>query len=413
MKASTSRLGRVAALFSAAALSTVGLVGIAAPAQAAPLGTLTLNPASGSTAAAPAFASVTTSAACPSGYGQNVGLRVGTAGSTTGGLLGAALGAGGYDTAPVTFSGGQISRSLAQGLAVPTVANGDYDVYVECFGVSTGKHPDRFQTTITVNNGNWQVKGAVQPAAPTTTTLAVDPAGPVEQGTDVTLTATVAPTAAAGSVEFRRGAVAVGTAPVVNGTASITVNTLVAGFNSLTAVFTPAVAADFQPSTSAAVNVQVTVPGGLGAEQEITADVAPGAFSLAVAGGAVALTGGLVGGTATGALNKATVTDLRGTNSGWNLTGQVENFTGPAGATIPANQLGWTPNATKVGQGSGSVAAGAAANPGAGLGDARTLCSAAQGGSAGVFECGAGLTLGIPDTAVPGSYSATLTLTLV
>ncbi|MFK3981607.1 Ig-like domain repeat protein [Micromonospora sp. NPDC050397] len=409
MKATKSLLGRAAALAGTVALSVVGLVGVAAPAQAAALGSLTLNPTSGNVADNPALVSATTSAACPAGFGDQAVLRFGPVGGQVANLNKIAS-VGNYDQAPFTLDA---NRSIATALGNPAPANGDYLFVVECISGVNGPHADRFETAVTVTGGNWRVKGAVDPAAPTTTALAANPAGPVELGSNVTLTATVAPAAAAGSVDFRRGAASLGTATVSNGTASLTTNTLAAGTNSLTAVFTPADPAAYLGSTSSAVSVQVIVPGSLRAEQEITADIAPGAFSLAVAGNTVALTGGVVGGSATGDLNKATVTDLRGTNAGWNLTGQVEDFVGPANAKIGANQLGWVPNASEVNENSGTVVPGAAASPGTGLGDARALCSAAQGSSAGVFECGADLTLDIPDTAAPGSYTATLTLTLV
>ena len=56
------------------------------------------------------------------------------------------------------------------------------------------------------------------PATPTTTTLGVSPAGPVTAGTSVTLTATISPTAAAGTVQFFDGATPIpGAAPVTAG----------------------------------------------------------------------------------------------------------------------------------------------------------------------------------------------------
>ncbi|WP_460369408.1 WxL domain-containing protein [Actinocorallia lasiicapitis] len=117
-----------------------------------------------------------------------------------------------------------------------------------------------------------------------------------------------------------------------------------------------------------------------------------------------------LGGHSTGALNKATVTDTRGTNAGWSLVGQVSDFTSPEGGTIPGANLAWGPNATAVGDGSpGQVTAGA---PVAGLNVARTLGSAQGGFSGGVFELGAGLDLRIPAGVPAGSYTGTLTLTL-
>jgi phosphate ABC transporter phosphate-binding protein len=148
----------------------------------------------------------------------------------------------------------------------------------------------------------------------------------------------------------------------------------------------------------------------------LTGDVAPGAFSLAVASPTTALANGTTGGSATGILPEVTVIDLRGSNAGWDVTAQVTEFihdTQPT-ATIPGSQLGWTPSAHKN-SGSGAVLAGnpvaAGTTPG-GLADGVTLCSAVATSSAGTFACNAELVLNIPDTALPGSYSATLTLTL-
>ncbi|WP_127573630.1 S8 family serine peptidase [Georgenia faecalis] len=87
----------------------------------------------------------------------------------------------------------------------------------------------------------------------TTTTLAVS--GDRTAGEELTLTATVAPPEATGTVTFFDGATELGSAPVTGGTASITA-TLSAGSHTLTARFTPATAA-FGPSTSAPVTVVV------------------------------------------------------------------------------------------------------------------------------------------------------------
>ncbi|MDW5322232.1 Ig-like domain-containing protein [Plantactinospora sp. KLBMP9567] len=407
MKATKALLGRAAALAGAVALTAVGLVGVAAPAQAAAAGTLTLNPTSGTVTDNPMLTQATTSAACPTGFGDQAALRVGPVGGQVANLNRIASDTG-YDTAPFTLGA---NRSMATALA-GTPTNGDYVVVVECLSELNGVHPDRFETVITVNGGNWRVKGAVDPAVPTTTALGASPAGPVEAGTAVTLTATVDPAAAAGTVAFRNGSTSLGTAPVSGGTARITTSALPVGNNALTAQFTPADPAAYQPSTSGELKVQVTAPGAVDKEQRITAEIVGGGLSLEVAGSDVALSGGVVGGTASGTLNTATVSDLRGTGAGWNLTGQVDDFVGPAAATIDGNQLGWTPEASKL-SGSGTATAGAAATPGSGLGEAKTLCRANEGSSAGTFECGAGLSLGIPDTTTPGSYAGTLTLTLV
>jgi hypothetical protein len=409
MKATKSLLGRAAAVAGAFAVATGGLVAVAAPAQAAPLGTITLAPSSGTVDQNPFVTAATTSAPCPAGYGDFAALRIGPVGGAVTNLNRIAS-AGGYDIAPFSLAAGwSLTAAFSADPAVKP-APGDYVVVIECINALGGANPNRFETLITITGTDWRLKSAPAPVTPTTTTLVASPAGPVVTGTAVTLTATVAP-AAAGSVDFRVGGTSLGTAPVSGGTASITTSTLPAGSNTVTAAFTPTDPAAYGAS-SGNVAIQVNAPGSISKQQRITASIIGGGLSLAVAGTDVALAGGVIGGTATGTLNKATVTDQRGTNTGWNLTGQVENFIGPSAAVINGNQLGWAPNANKV-SGSGTVTAGAAATPGAGLGSTKTLCSAARGGSAGVFECGAGLTLGIPDTTAPGSYTATLTLTLV
>ncbi|GAA4691892.1 Ig-like domain-containing protein [Phytohabitans rumicis] len=391
---------RAGALLGAAVMSAGVLVAVASPAQAASLGTITLSQTSGTVAGSPMFANATTSAACPTGYGENAALRVGRPGGPYSNLA-PALGGGGYDTAPISVGA---NRSFTTALGGTAPAAGTWWVIVECFSLTLGRHADEFQIPIEVTGGNWAVDSG--PEA-TTTTLAVSPSGTIPSGATVTLTATVSPGTATGTVEFRRGSTVVGSAPVGSGTATLTA-TLPAGTHSLTAVFTPATGADFLGSTSSPVSVTVEGPPPGGTEQEIVADITPGAFSLTVAGNTTSLTGGVVGGAATGNLQTATVTDQRGSNAGWTLTGQLEDFnTVPATTTIPNSALTWTPSAAKT-SGSGTVTAGAAGN----LGAPRTLASAASGGSAGVFTAGAGLSLAIPDTANPGSYAATLTLTL-
>ncbi|MBE7701661.1 HtaA domain-containing protein [Oerskovia sp. Sa1BUA8] len=97
----------------------------------------------------------------------------------------------------------------------------------------------------------------VAPATATTTTLGVSPAGTSVEGTAVTLSATVAPSAA-GSVEFLDGTTPLATVPVSDGVALHSVAAPVVGAHSFTARFTPADTAAFSASTSAAVAHTVT-----------------------------------------------------------------------------------------------------------------------------------------------------------
>jgi subtilisin family serine protease len=97
----------------------------------------------------------------------------------------------------------------------------------------------------------------VPTATATTTTLAVS--GPATVGSDVTLTATVAPAEATGTVSFREGDTELATAPVSGGTATAAVR-LGGGSHTLTAVFTPDGTA-WSGSTSEPVTVDVQPAG--------------------------------------------------------------------------------------------------------------------------------------------------------
>jgi len=92
----------------------------------------------------------------------------------------------------------------------------------------------------------------VAAVTPTTTSLSVSPASPATAPANVTLTATVAPTAA-GSVQFFNGATSLGTSPVAAGVATLALPGVAAGSFSYTATFTPTDPLAFGPSTSTAV----------------------------------------------------------------------------------------------------------------------------------------------------------------
>ena len=96
-------------------------------------------------------------------------------------------------------------------------------------------------------------------ATATSTMLSVSStANPVAVGSPVTLTSTVSPAAAAGTVQFRDGGTNIGDPVTVsNGSASTTTTTLTAGSHQLTAVFTPTTATLYSASTSQAVTFVV------------------------------------------------------------------------------------------------------------------------------------------------------------
>jgi Bacterial Ig-like domain (group 3) len=253
----------------------------------------------------------------------------------------------------------------------------------------------------------------------------------------VTLTATVAPTAA-GTVQFTDGATNVG-APVTvsGGTAAIT-QVFAAGAHSFVAAFTPAAPASFAPSASTSQAFTVTAFTGVSASETVETVVAAGSLTISVADNSkVVLPPPTLNGSGTylstqstnagNRLHAVTVTDTRAGNPGWVASGQVSDFHNIAGADttpIAGVNLGWFPGV--ISSSSGAVVAGPnvaaglglAANPATptplvGLQVARTLATAAPGAGTGTSLLDAGLVLNVPTTVIAGTYDATLTLTAI
>jgi hypothetical protein len=150
---------------------------------------------------------------------------------------------------PVTVSGGTATMTTVLAPGTHSLTAAFTPTNTNAFGASTTTQP----TMYTVNT---------TPAVTTATTLAVTPPSPAGTGATETLTATVNPTDAVGTVQFLDGAGALGSAvPVAGGTAAMT-TVLVPGDHSLTATFTPTSAAAFTSSTSAVVPYTVQTGGG-------------------------------------------------------------------------------------------------------------------------------------------------------
>ncbi|MFY1673781.1 Ig-like domain repeat protein [Plantactinospora sp. WMMB334] len=230
MSKAKSLLGRTAVALSTAAIATLALAGPAGPAQAdSPiLGTVALTPTSGSVQDNPFVTAATTSAACPTGFGENAALKVGPPGGPYSPLARIG-GLADYDQAPFTI---EANRSLATALG-GAPADGTYEVAISCSG-ATGAAPKDFSTLVTVAGGSWAVKDA----ASTSTRLTAKPGLFAVKGQRVTLTAKVRPDAA-GSVEFFAGSASIGSAPVTDGRAVFATTALPKGLLQLTATFTP------------------------------------------------------------------------------------------------------------------------------------------------------------------------------
>ncbi|MDP9797240.1 hypothetical protein J2S43_005752 [Catenuloplanes nepalensis] len=268
--------------------------------------------------------------------------------------------------------------------------------------------------------------GTDQPEA-TTVTLTASPGGSAQAGAAVSLTATVTPSAATGSVRFLDGSTEIGTKAVTAGQASLTTSDLQTGAHSLSAVFTPDDATKYLASTGTLsyqivpsnpnaqkgeVTVRTTVPSSPGGgDLTMTVDQSAVTLPQAVREGDSFVTGQV-------GVNLVTVTDNRtGTLPGWNVSGTVaDRFAGANAAnSFDGTALGWTPLIVSQAAGQG-VTAGPAVESGTDPGltsPGSTLALAPAGSGAGTAKLGADLALQFPATTPADTYSAVITITLI
>jgi hypothetical protein len=242
------------------------------------------------------------------------------------------------------------------------------------------------------------------------------------------LNATVAPTAAVGSVTFKEGTTVLGTAAVAGGLASHTVLSPAPGVHAYSASFVPTdpnafVASDAAPQSwtiaagTGGITVTLTVP--------VAVQTEPGSLTLGVpASATVALAGARDTGntrvTATADLPIITVTDTRRADllTGWQVNVQASDFTGPA--TIGAKYLGWKPAAPVVTKTGGSLDAQAGPEVSSFLDSAVSsglsvdqLLGKSIASGQGSTTLGSTLNLAIPSATAQGSYTSTITVTLM
>ncbi|MGC0419145.1 hypothetical protein [Embleya sp. AB8] len=159
---------------------------------------------------------------------------------------------------------------------------------------------------------------------------------------------------------------------------------------------------------SAARTVEVTPTDST----RITGSIAPGSLTLRQQASAIRLSDITLDGTAqamTGALNPVTVTDVRGGSLGWTLTADISDFTSPEGGRIPADHFTWKPS---IQADPASPSTAAAGIPGR-IAGGSTLASAPPAPhTGGTFTAGAAISLAVPAYQKPGSYNATLTLSI-
>lgn len=300
----------------------------------------------------------------------------------------------------------------------PGIIGTTSEIAVDCFSgpsaTGTGEYTQSTFVTVSADGSTWQETSNSGPVT-TSTTLSVSPSA-AQVGQTVTLTATVSPSNAAGTVQFEVGGTAIGSpATVTNGVATTTTSFAAAGTESLSAVFTPTDSTAFTSSTGTASLTVSTTPPNSGTIPLSVSVPASGAFTLNVD---TTDTVNLVvsGSTGTASTTPVVVTDTRNTYPGWSVSGQANDFSGSgsaAGATIPCGQLGWMP--TNTGTLPQGVTLGGTVNPVTpGLCPTPAVLASAHAGlgnGVGTTTLGADLTLAIPTAQAAGPYSGGLVIT--
>jgi len=407
------RLKRTAVLLGAGALvagaSLLGATAAHAAVGTKP-GTIKLNPSSGPTSKT--GIQYSTTIPCPAGKNASASVRIVDPVTGTQSQLAPINNA---VTAP--FSGTFNATFALAASVLPNIVGATSEIVVQCFsGVSGGGTAVAVMDTfvsISADGSTYQVVSGT--STPTTTNLVVSP-NPATAGQTVTLTATVSPSNATGSVQFSTGGTAIGTPQTVSGgVASMTTQAGAAGTEAFTAAFTPT--GNFGAS-SGNFSLTVNPAGALTGVIPLAVQVpATGTFTLTVD---TTDTVNLVvsGSTGTAATTPIVATDTRNTFPGWSVSGQDSNWTGSgtaAGATISGNQLGWQP--TNTGTLPQGVTLGPTVPPASpGLGTTPAVLAsvhAGTGNGVGTSTLGANLTLAIPTGQAAGPYSSGLTITAV
>ncbi|MEU8140022.1 hypothetical protein [Streptodolium elevatio] len=151
--------------------------------------------------------------------------------------------------------------------------------------------------------------------------------------------------------------------------------------------------------------------------QSPTVTFTPGDLSMSQAGTGINFGSATLNGEAqrlTAPLNQVTVVDARGGNNGWTLTGAMTDLVAANGTDkIPAGNVSWTPSCAALPGSLSTVTSGSTGPLGS---TAATLCSQSADpakATGGKFTADAELALTTPQFAAAGTYTGTLTLTLI
>jgi len=394
----------------------------AAPVLGTQPGGVTLSPASGSTTATITY----NSTACPSGFqgsGELLIVDPATGGPTSGQSALAAV----NNSVAAPFSGTLFDQALfLEATAIfPDIAGGPAaEMVMACFSgpSATGNESfvqDEF-VTITADGSSYTTSSTGGGGGPTATTthLSVNPTQ-VAVGQTTTLTASVSPANAAGTVQFEVGGTASGGPVTVSGgTASTTTAPFAAsGTVAVSAVFTPTDSTAFGSSQDTG-SVTVVPVGSQTGTIPLSVNVpASGAFTLNV-DTADTVTLVVSGSSATASTTPIVVTDTRNSYPGWSVSGKANQFVGSgsaAGAFMSGDQLGWMP--TNTGTLPQGVTLGGLVTPASpGLGTTPAVLASVHAGlnnGVGTTTLGANLTLAIPAAQAAGPYAGGLVITAV
>jgi hypothetical protein len=318
-----------------------------------------------------------------------------------------------------TFNG---TFALAEQL-YPDIVGATAEVAVYCFtGTSaTGTSIPVQYTFVQISaDGSTYTETNSVSTGPVTTTTTLNAPSTASVGQTITLSATVSPSNAAGTVQFEVGGTAInGPQTVTNGSASTQTSFGAAGTESLSAVFTPTDSTAFTTSTGTATTTVTAAQVLTGTIPLAVSVPASGSFNLTIdTTDTVTLAVTSAGTNATAPTTPIVVSDTRNTYPGWSVTGQdPSGFTGSgsaAGASMSGNQLGWTPTSSTspLTQGVTLGSPVSPASPGLGT-TAATLASAVAGlgNGTGTTTLGANLDLLFPSGQAAGPYTGGLVIT--
>jgi hypothetical protein len=245
------RLLRPIAAVSSAAVVSTGLLLVAAPAaNAAVLGEVSISPLTGTDST---LFGGTVTAACPAGTADSYWSIDGPDLPADQAILAPGNPTG---TGAQSFSGASIAN-LKSANAGSFSASGSYFVRFNCVDGTTGLVSDTYQSRLDYTAGGAGAYSVFVAPVSTTTTLSHDAGAGVEAGVPVTFTADVNPDNAAGAIEFWEGTTLLGTDNTLSATggASFTTSSLAVGTHSVFAKYVHS--GNFTDSQSAPVSVVI------------------------------------------------------------------------------------------------------------------------------------------------------------